>query len=86
MSDELKEVGGVVTWASTGSATKRLNVYSRTLYEWEKAGRIEGFKTPGGKWRWNVAGFLARQQQILRDPAVWQPETQRADRRGYQAP
>jgi predicted site-specific integrase-resolvase len=52
-------------WDSTGSATKHLSVCSRTLYIWEKAGKIEGFMTPGGKWRWNVEGFLANRKKLV---------------------
>lgn len=60
---ENKEVGGAENWDSTGKATRRLNVCGRTLYIWRKAEKIEGFKTPGGKWRWNVDGFLAQRKK-----------------------
>lgn len=39
-------------------ASEILNVHQRTLYQWDKKGKIETIRTPGGKRRYNVKKFI----------------------------
>lgn len=39
-------------------ATERLGVHIRTLYQWEKKGKIDTIRTPGNKRLYNVDKFL----------------------------
>ena len=43
-------------------ATGILGVHTRTLYNWEAAGKIETIRTPGGKRLYNVQKYLASQR------------------------
>lgn len=47
-------------YVSTGKATRALGVCRQTLVKYAKAGVIDGHQTPGGKWRFDVQGYLAR--------------------------
>lgn len=73
-----KAVDGIETWDGTAAACKRLSVCSRTLYIWEKAGKLEGFQTDGGRWRWNVDAYMARQiaraQERRKEPEASTPQ------------
>ena len=39
-------------------ASKILGVHQRTLYQWEKKGKIETMRTPGGKRLYNVEQYI----------------------------
>lgn len=43
-------------------ATRILGVHTRTLYNWEAAGKIETIRTPGGKRLYNVKKYLTQHQ------------------------
>lgn len=43
-------------------ATRILGVHTRTLYNWEAAGKIDTVRTPGGKRLYNVKKYLAQHQ------------------------
>lgn len=49
-------------YESTGQAAERLDVCSATLRIWAKDGKIAFIMTPGGKFRFDVDGFLAQRQ------------------------
>ena len=45
-------------------ASELLGVHQRTLYQWEKNGKIETIRTPGGKRLYNVESFLKEKELI----------------------
>jgi hypothetical protein len=45
-------------YVPTGVAVKRLGISPRTLTNWRKAGEIVAFQTKGGRWRYDVDGYI----------------------------
>lgn len=60
MTKPAASTGNLPQYVSTGKATRTLGVCRQTLVKYAKDGLIEGHQTPGGKWRFNVAEYLAR--------------------------
>lgn len=57
---ELKEIGGEPKYISSGKACAILGLHNKTLRLYAKAGKIDYIVTEGGKYRFNVADYLAR--------------------------
>lgn len=49
-------------YVSTGHACRAIDCRKAALYRWGAAGLIDYFRTPGGDYRWDIAGFVARQK------------------------
>ena len=47
------------TWPYTGTACKQLDIHANTLRDWGARGLIRHFRTPSGRYRWDVEGALA---------------------------
>ena len=60
MSRKLKETGGAAHFVSTGQAEQMLGLCARTIRKYAKDGKIDYMLTEGGKFRFDVAGYLAR--------------------------
>ena len=58
--DNNKYIGGK-------EASKLLGVHQRTLYQWEKAGKIETIRTPGNKRLYNIEAFLKEKELLKED-------------------
>ena len=58
MTQTITEAGGK-SYVATGIAETRLGVCSKTLRKWAKDGTIAYHVTPGGKFRFDVDGYLA---------------------------
>ena len=50
------------TFLGSKQATKILGVHPNTLYNWERNGKIETIRTPGGKRLYNVTKFIKEQE------------------------
>jgi excisionase family DNA binding protein len=59
---------------SPSEAADRLGVHAHTLKRWARDGKIRGFRTPGGHWRFRQADldeFVAsRVREPEREPAA----------------
>jgi excisionase family DNA binding protein len=51
-------------------ASQLLGVHQRTLYQWEKAGKIDTIRTPGNKRLYNVESFLKEKELVNEDNDV----------------
>lgn len=52
-----------VNYVTTKEATKRLGVHVLTLHNWERDGKIDTWRTPGGHRKYNVDKFLKEQEE-----------------------
>jgi excisionase family DNA binding protein len=60
-------------FVSSRVACDVLGVTSQTLRRWAKTGRIPAVKTPGGHFRYNLAGLI-----VVPTPAAPQPKPKKA--------
>jgi excisionase family DNA binding protein len=63
------ELNSQLRFLSSRVACEVLGVTSQTLRRWAKTGRIPAIKTPGGHFRYNLAGLI-----IIPEPAAPQPK------------
>lgn len=61
-----------VRYVAAGIAAETLGVSTDSLRRWAKAGKIDFMRTPGGRYRFNLDGFMASQGKV-RAPAVVEP-------------
>lgn len=57
---------------STAEAAELLGVSVRTLYRWEKSGKIKPIRTPGGHRRYDVADLITTKNDASLTLAVAQ--------------
>lgn len=50
-------------FVSGKKASEKLGVHQRTLYQWEKKGKIETVRTPGNQRLYNIEKFLGYQKE-----------------------
>ena len=49
------------------NAGKILGVHTRTLYNWERSGKIKAIRTPGGQRMYNIREFLGQHGDYLKN-------------------
>jgi predicted site-specific integrase-resolvase len=60
MSGKNMENEDVQRFVSTGQAEKTLGLCARTIRKYAKDGKIDYMLTEGGKFRFDVSGYIAR--------------------------
>lgn len=63
ISENSKKVKIEVNYVTTKVAKKMLGVHELTLHNWERDGKIDIIKTPGGHRKYNVEKYLQQQQE-----------------------
>ena len=48
-------------------ASEKLGVHQRTLYQWEKKGKIDTIRTPGNKRLYNIEKFLGYKDELKQE-------------------
>ena len=51
-------------YVSPREAARTLGVNERTLRRWEEAGKIQAFRTPGGKRRYDISAFTTKSSRL----------------------
>jgi putative resolvase len=51
-------------YVAPADAARILGVNERTLRRWEEAGKIQAYRTPGGKRRYDITGFTAKPSRL----------------------
>jgi excisionase family DNA binding protein len=51
-------------YVTPAEAARTLGVKSRTLRRWEEAGKIQAYRTPGGKRRYDITGFTTKSSRL----------------------
>lgn len=62
-----------VRYVAAGIAAETLGVSTDSLRRWAKAGKIDFMRTPGGRYRFNLDGFMASQGKARAPVAVVEP-------------
>ena len=59
------------------NAGKILGVHTRTLYNWERSGKIKAIRTPGGQRMYNIREFLGQHGDYLKNVPEEQTKSNR---------
>jgi excisionase family DNA binding protein len=52
-----------ITYLSGKKASQLLGIHKRTLYNWERNGKITAIRTPGGQRKYNIKEFMKNNEK-----------------------